>query len=436
MARREDLDRLGQAAVARGHSDAPAAGRELATTPLLAALQRAGTSHVYGDTADVEELAGLLETGDGALRREVDGNTANQPLVGKVVERYLDVGEPREWARELEAEQPGLSRAELLPLLYAIVCGRVGNDMARAFASGRDWEVSLQLHMGLCGRPEKARWIGRLLRRMVPSCIVKVPFTPDAPDCFLVARDLERAGIPVNFTSTFSARQAVAAALFADVTRTNIFMGRLNQGLEAALLGEHVDLETQRALRRLRREDGVKTQLIVASMRDWQTFVRVAGCDVFTAPCDALRDFLAQDEVAPEEIQSRLETSYAEELGVSAAVLAKPGPEAIARLYRVEPELVEFLRELRRGADSATSDAETLHKRFDQAGFGDLFHFPTPDEREELARGKLPDFGGALVERVPIDTHYSLLANADFGRHQDEIDAAIEQRLSGGPAKP
>ena len=49
-----------------------------------------------------------------------------------------------------------------------------------------------------------------------------------------------------------------------------------------------MDLEAQRALRRLRRETGTKTQLIVASIREWQTLFRVAGCDVFTAPCSVL----------------------------------------------------------------------------------------------------------------------------------------------------
>jgi transaldolase len=433
MTEHEASQRIESAIVERGDRRQEPSRPRLAATPLLAALERAGTRHVYGDTADVEELRELIALEDGSIRREVDGNTANQPLVRKVVERYLDAGEPREWASELQARQPKLSqREELLPLLYAIVCGRVGNDMAGAFASGRDWEVSLQLHMHLCARPGAARQVGRMLRRTVPSAIVKVPFTPDAPDCFLVARDLERAGIPVNLTSTFSARQAVAAALLADVTRTNIFMGRLNQGLEAQLLGEHVDLEAQRALLGLRRDDGVKTQLIVASMREWQAFVRVAGCDVFTAPCGVLRDFLEQEEVPPEKIESRLETSYADELGVSDAVTEKLGPEKIARLYDVEPDFVEFLRELRRAPDFESLDGETLFKHFDRAGFGDLFHAPTAAEREELERGKLPELDGALVRRIPIDTHYSLLANADFVRYQDEIDAEIGKRLDGG----
>src|SRR6266508_1379189 len=65
-------------------------------------------------------------------------------------------------------------------------------------------------------------------------------------------------------------------------------MGRLNQGLHADLLGEHVVLEAQRAIERLRRSAGVATRLIVASMREWQTFVRVAECDACTAPAAVL----------------------------------------------------------------------------------------------------------------------------------------------------
>jgi len=424
---------IDRAIVTHGQSSLAKAEPRLVSTPLLDALQKCGTRHVYGDTADIEELGELLAAQDeGSIRREIDGNTANQPLVRKVVERYLESGDARAWAEDLNTHQPGLARPNLLVLLYAILCGRIGNDMSARFAAGRDWEVSLQLHMDLRQNAEAARSVGRLLRQTVPSAIVKVPFAPEAPHCFLVARDLERAGIPVNFTSTFSARQAVAAAILADVTRTNIFMGRLNQGMQAELLGEHVDLAAQRAIHALREQDGVKTQLIVASVRDWQTFVRVAGCDVFTAPCDVIREYLDQQEIGPDQIETKLETSYEDDLGVSAEVIQKTGPDRIARLYHVEPELVEFLRELRGSSEySKLEDGDDLYKRFDQAGFGDLFHFPAPAEHEEMERGKLPDLEGGLIGRIPLDTHYSLLANADFARNQREIDEAMQQSLDG-----
>ena len=47
---------LEQALASRAPARTEPAGTRLVSTPLLAALRAAGTRHVYGDTADVEEL--------------------------------------------------------------------------------------------------------------------------------------------------------------------------------------------------------------------------------------------------------------------------------------------------------------------------------------------------------------------------------------------
>lgn len=246
-----------------------------------------------------------------------------------------------------------------------------------------------------------------------------------------MARDLEREGIPVNFTTTFSARQAVVAAALADVARTNIFMGRLNDGLKAARLGEHVDLEAQRALCRLRETAGVKTELIVASLRDWHTLDAVAGCDVFTVPCDVLSAFLGQTEVPPERVIGRLNESYESALGVPDSVRAQVSPAAIARLYRVEPDLVRFLLDLRRREDFATTtDGEWLQRRFEEAGFGDVFYAPSAAEWQQARESKLPKLDSVLTRRLPLDTHFTLLGHADFEKNQEAIDAKLAERLA------
>lgn len=424
-------EQLERALASRAPARVEPAGTRLVSTPLLAALRAAGTRHVYADSADVEELRPLLAVGADGLRREVDGNTANQPLVRRVLERYLDAGDVPEWALLARAHGAESEGRRLQPVLYAVVCARIGNDMTRAFALDRPWQGSLQLHMALGHEPRAARRVARLLHRMAPGAVVKVPFRPDAPDCFLLARDLQRAGIAVNFTSTFSARQAVAAALLGGVALTNVFLGRIDQGLEAEGLGEHVTREAQRALARLRASDGAETLLIAASMREWRTFVRLAGVDVFTSPCPVLHDFLAQEEVPPEALANAIEPDAA--FQVSATVRERLGDARIARLYEVERDLVEFLRGVRDAPDFDALDGEALHRRFESAGFADLFHVPTGAERDELAQGKLPRLDGALVERVPLDTHYSLLANADFERAQHEIDEAIAKRLEEAP---
>jgi transaldolase len=412
---------------------APERGR-LVSSALLAELRRAGTSHVYADTADAEELRRVVAVAGGGILAEIDGNTVNQPLARRVLDRYLTGDRIAASARELREHSRGVSPAALLPHLYTLVSGWIGRDFANAFASGRAWEVSLQLHMGALTDPGTAKALAGTLRTLAPSCFVKVPFRPHEPQSLLIARDLEAKGIPVNFTSTFSARQVVAAALLANVTRTNIFMGRHNQGFHAALLGEHVTLEAQRALRRLRREAGVKTQLIVASIREWQTFVRLAGCDAFTAPCGVLSEFLRQSDVAPEALPSQLETSYEDRLGIGDDAIRAVGRERIARLWRVEPEFVEFLTDYAASAEyRRIGQGDRLRHRFENAGFGDFFEAPGIHEWQILKKSKLPDLSAPPAERLALDTHMSLLADGDFVNQQDAIDAALLGCIATGP---
>ena len=57
------------------------------------------------------------------------------------------------------------------------------------------------------------------------------------------------------------------------------------------------------------------------------------------------------------------------------------------------------------------------------------FYTPAAAEWQELRKNKLPDMTSALTKRLPIDTLYSLLADADFEKHQDDMDAMIAARV-------
>src|SRR5690606_25014613 len=109
--------------------------RRLVSHPRPAALYRAGTSHVHADTADPDQIGEPLDPGDGATSCEVDGNTANHPLVGRVIESVLAEHDVRSWAREVRERAPDLDRRGLFAVLYAIACGRIGNEIVRRFAS-------------------------------------------------------------------------------------------------------------------------------------------------------------------------------------------------------------------------------------------------------------------------------------------------------------
>ena len=404
----------------------------LVSHPLARALKDCGTAHIYTDTADQDEMADLLVQKEDAenvyLYEEVDGNTTNQPLIVKVLDRFLGGDETDNtvaWIKALQKEKPDLTIGEATVLIYSIINGRLGLEVLDGYAAGRTWQISLELHTSLAPDPLASKRISWCLNQAVPNAFVKVALTPDHPHSLLIARDLEKQGIAVNFTATFSARQIVAATLLANPHRTNVFLGRLSQGLGSELLGEQVVLETQRHVTRLRDKFKVKTLNMLASIRRWQTIDLTAGCDVYTVPYPVLKDFLTQTELGPTQIENRLGADYSDQLALADNVVEKVGLEKIKQLYQVEPEFIEFLVELRDSAEYATIDGEGLFKRFDEAGFGDFFYTPSASEWRELRRGKLPDLDSPLTKALPLDTLYTLLAVGDFTNFQDRMDESI-----------
>lgn len=414
----------------------PAKPIRFVSHPLAQAVKSCGTAHIYTDTADQKELDDLLIQMEDAeniyLYGEVDGNTTNQPLVVKVLDRFLGKDGTEsiaDWIQLLQKEKPHLTIQEATMLIYSIINGRLGLEVVDYYAAGRIWQISLELHTSLASYPVASKRIGWCLNQAVPNAFVKVAFTPDHPHSFLIARDLENQGVPVNFTATFSARQVVAAVLLANPHRTNVFLGRLSQGLDSELLGEQVVLVTQRHVHRLRETLGVKTLNMLASIRRWQTIVLTAGCDVYTVPYPVLKAFFQQKDVGPEEIKNCLQADYSDQLAISDKVRQKIGLEKIKELYTVKPEFIEFLIELRGSAEYATIDGDGLFRRFDDAGFGDFFYAPSPSEWRELRKGKLPDLDSPLTGALPLDTLYSLLAIGDFANFQDRMDQSVREPI-------
>jgi transaldolase len=75
-------------------------------------------------------------------------------------------------------------------------------------------------------------------------------------------------------------------------------------------------------------------------------------------------------------------------------------------------------------------DGDARQRQFDDAGFGDVFHAPSSGEWAQIRRDKLPDLDADLTARLPLDTHFTLLAHADFEKNQEAIDAALERALA------
>jgi len=76
-----------------GAAAKPAKSVKLVSHSLTKALIESGTQHIYTDTADRDELDDLLtvEETENSLKviEEIDGNTTNQVLVAKVLDRFF-----------------------------------------------------------------------------------------------------------------------------------------------------------------------------------------------------------------------------------------------------------------------------------------------------------------------------------------------------------
>lgn len=67
--------------------------------------------------------------------------------------------------------------------------------------------------------------------------------------------------------------------------------------------------------------------------------------------------------------------------------------------------------------------APLLYAAWAEAGF------LRQDNWAEIRGGKVPDLNGSLTQRLPLDTLYSLLADADFEKHQEEMDGQIARHI-------
>jgi len=189
---------------------------------------------IFADTADIEEIRALAETG------LIDGVTTNPSLVAKTGRPIRDV------IAEICAAVPGPVSAEV---------------------TATDLDGMLRE--------------GKVLAAIAPNVTVKVPLTWDG---LRACRALSSNGCKVNVTLCFSAVQAMLAAK-AGATFISPFVGRLDDaGVDGAGL--------IREIRAIYDNDGdLKTSILAASLRTPLAVkeVALAGADVATMPPALIR---------------------------------------------------------------------------------------------------------------------------------------------------
>ncbi|QSH42245.1 transaldolase family protein [Lentisphaerota bacterium ZTH] len=371
-------------------------------------LRNLGT-RLWLDTGDIEQAAHLwnsnfsgLTTNNTLLNREIQKGGYDQVIVDA--------------ARLIKEVAPGFDLSRIVFEIAFILNALHGLRLVKHF----NCHVSVELHTGLACNIGKSFIYGRRLNAICPDrFFVKVPLTTYG---LIAAGRLQRAGIPVNLTLGFSARQNYLAAAVTNPSFVNVFMGRLNAFVadnklgSGVNVGEKATLATQRNILELRKSGISESLLIGASMRSGGQIFELAGVDVMTLPVKVAAEFEKLSEKIEKHIENNPDIDVSENF-MKTLWNVPEGFKAAVKTLAME------------NFDMLTP--ELLVERLAEAGFADLFPEWLPDEISTASvDGKIPDFNSwkkKLKNRtIGLDALMNLSALESFKSDQKALDNRIE----------
>lgn len=375
-------------------------------------------SELWLDTGDIEASKPIW-------CREFRAFTTNNTLLNKEVAK----GTYDELIADTTDQLQGQVPEEDLPLEVTFVLNaRHALKLVHKFGA----HVSVELHTDLVDDVERSVAYGKRYYEICPEYFyVKVPFTPSG---LLAARRLRQEGIPVNCTLGFAARQNYLIAAVAEPAFCNVFLGRLNSFVadnnlgSGEMVGERTAIASQQNVEELRREMGLKTRQIAASMRDGSQVLRLAGIDVLTMPVNVATEF---EELNPEadEITPRTgklpDVDFAPDTDVQEA--------GIDKLWTVPDAFKRAVMDLKEwNLDNFTAD--DVREFFGDRGFeGFLPAWSDEDRQTARENGKIPDYDiwkESMAEaRADLDALMNLHAIYYFAADQKEMDERVKSML-------
>ncbi len=391
---------------------------QIADDPEWRKLRDAG-SRLWLDTGDMDEAGKLWNSSFEAL-------TTNNTLLNKEIQKGIYDELIVEAARAVRAADPNIDPQKLVLEIAFVLNAHHGLRLVDRF----DAHVSVELHTDLASDVAATVAYGKRYFAICPERFyVKVPFTPAG---LLGARKLVQAGVPINFTLGFSARQNYLAALLTRPRYVNVFMGRLNSFVADNKLGDGVNvgekaiLATQREVLRLQQMGRTTSLLIGASIRSGAQIGDLAGVDVLTMPPKAAAEYRAKP--LP-QVSSRVNNDP--------SVTCAPGvtfqqfnAETLWAVPAMFKECVEVL--LKQDTDRLTPDA--LQSHFAVAGFGDFLpRWSDADIKTVTGDGKIPvcEKWQARLQsgEIGLDALMNISALQSFAVDQKALDDRIRSVL-------
>lgn len=376
-------------------------------------LRKTGTV-LWLDTGDIDEA-------EVNWTSEMSALTTNNTLLNNEIQKGI-YDSFIEQALPIVAELPEEDRVKEIAFMLN---ARHGLRLARRFGG----LVSVELHTDTAHDMDAIVKYGLRFNEICPQhFIVKVPFTATG---LLGARRLRDAGVRINFTLEFSARQNVLVTLVSRPDYLNVFLGRIgayivdNRLGDGSGAGEMAVLSSQSWVTRLSASNPWPTRLIAASLRSYQQLDLLAGTDVYTMP----------PKVAAAG-KANLTGNFISRLGETYAVgLNDRGLEVgINKFWEVDDKVLRFGRDL---ASHLPSDGAELEERARKSGLADMF--PCINVNEQIAieaDGKIPVYahweGRLIGQTIAPDTLLTLAGLASFTADQRALDDRVRKIIMRG----
>lgn len=373
-------------------------------------LRKTGTE-IWLDTGDIEEASSIWSS-------EMSGLTTNNTLLNKEIQKGIYDNMVVEASKLLNDKDTEEKIKDIAFALNAIH----GARLVKIFGA----RVSVELHTDLADDIEGIIQYGKRFHDIDPlHFIVKVPYTASG---LIGARELSKAGIPVNITLGFSARQNLLAAVISKPQYVNVFLGRINAYVtnnklgSGKLLGEKVTLASQKTIIK---HAGDTVKQIAASIRHFNQLISLAGTHVFTIPTKVAK-----------EGRKKLKAEFVDSTAISYTITLDgdntPENTGLDKLWEIPGELTELVGQMR---ENTPVEGEQLEEIFRANGFTDMFPYLTKKEKNRIAKdGKIPVHehwtNRFSTNEIAVDTLLNKAGLASFTADQLELDERIRRIIS------
>lgn len=369
-------------------------------------LRNAGTE-LWLDTGDMDEA-------EANWTAEMSALTTNNTLLNNEIQKGIYdvfIYEAKSLVRELPLN-------DKVKEIAFILNARHGLRLASRFGG----LISVELHTDTAHDIKAIEYYGKRFHEISPErFIIKVPYTAEG---LIGARRLKDAGIRINFTLGFSARENVLVTRVARPDYANVFLGRIGAFVKDNKLGdgtgagEMAVIASQNWVTGLSAKNPWQTKLIAASLRNYDQLDLLAGCDVFTMPPKVAA---AGHKSLKGKFSSRMHKNYK-------VNMTPAGKKAhLEKFWTVDDKVLGLAERLASKVPSSGAELiEIAHKE----GCGDMFPLLTKEEKITIAAdGKIPKYSrweAKIAEgKTAPDTILTLAGLASFTADQKMLDDRI-----------